>query len=131
MALDLYQRLGLKRGANEAEIKKTLDENNIPSGEPRAFLLPYAPTLAAKASDAQSEIKKGNPQGGRAETFAPEGETAAVEGTDVRAASQGVASGGDPSGGGAMLDPSVLGGQTKSVDLIPLPKPLLPPKELP
>jgi hypothetical protein len=38
--------------------------------------------------------------------------------------------GGDPSGGG-MLDPSVLGGQSKVIDLIPLPKPLLPSKDMP
>ena len=37
--------------------------------------------------------------------------------------------GGDPSGGG-VLDPTFLGGQSKNVDLIPLPKPVLPEKEL-
>jgi len=110
---------------------EALDENNIPSGEPRAFLLPYAPALAARASEAQSEIKKGNPQGGRAETYAPDIEAAPAENANVRTASQGVAPGGDPSGGGGMLDPSVLGGQTKSVDLMPLPRPLLPPKDMP
>jgi len=110
---------------------ETLDENNIPSGEPRAFVLPYAPALAAKASTAQSEIKKGNPQGGRAQIFAGDVETTAIEGANVRTVSQGAAPGGDPSGGGGMLDPSVLGGQSKSVDLIPLPKPVLPPKDAP
>jgi hypothetical protein len=38
--------------------------------------------------------------------------------------------GGDPSGRG-ILDPSFLGGQSKSVELIPLPKPILPPKDIP
>jgi hypothetical protein len=110
---------------------EALDENNIPSGEPRAFVLPYAPPLAGKASEAQSEIKQGRPQGGRAETFVPGIEPTPVDGATVRTASQGTAPGGDPSGGAGMLDPSVLGGQTRSVDLIPLPRPLLPPKEMP
>jgi hypothetical protein len=109
---------------------EALDEHNLPSGEPRAFVLPYSPALAAKAAEAQTEIKKGNPQGGRAQTFAPNIDAAAVEGVNVRTLSRGVPLGGDPSGGG-VLDPSALGGQSKSVDLIPLPKPLLPPKEMP
>jgi hypothetical protein len=50
-----------------------------------------------------------------------------VEGVNVRNVSQGAMPGGDPSGGG-VFDPAALGGQSKSVDLIPLPKPLLPPK---
>ena len=109
---------------------EALDENNLPSGEPRAFLLPYSSALAGKVVAAQSEIKRGNPQGGRSETFATEGEAAVPDGMNVRAASQGAAPGGDPSGGG-LLDPAFLGGQSKSVDLIPMPKPLLPPKEMP
>lgn len=61
---------------------------------------------------AQSEIKKGNPQGSRAEVFAPEGEIAAIEGGTVCPDGMvRVPSGGDPSGGGVMLDPSVLGGK--------------------
>ena len=110
---------------------EALDGNNIPSGEPRAFVLPYSPELASKAVVAQSEIKKGNPQGGfsLAHTLAPETREPALEGMNVRSVTQ-ASPGGDPSSGG-MLDPSVLGGQSKVVDLIPLPKPLLPPKELP
>lgn len=110
---------------------EALDENNIPSGEPRAYVLPYSPGLAVKAADAQSEIKKGTPQGGRSQTFAPDIEPSAIDGATVRTVTQGVTPGGDPSGGGGVLDPSVLGGQSKTVDLIPLPKPLLPPKDLP
>ena len=112
---------------------EALDEHNIPSSEPRAFVLPYSAELAAKATLAQSEIKKGNPQGGfgLSATYAPETVgNAAPEGATVRTVTQSVAAGGDPSGG-ALLDPSVLGGQSKVVDLIPLPKPLLPPKDLP
>lgn len=108
---------------------EALDENNLPSGEPRAFVLPYSSALAGKVSLAQSEIQKGKPQAGRSETFSVNAEPGG-ERVNVRDASQGVAPGGDPSGGG-LLDPAFLGGQSKSVDLIPMPKPLLPPKDAP
>lgn len=110
---------------------EALDERNIASGEPRAFALPYSSALAAKATSAQSEIKKGNLQGGMAHAFAPNiGTAGGVDGVNIRTISQGATPGGDPSGGG-VLDPAALGGQSKSVDLIPLPKPLLPPKDDP
>lgn len=111
---------------------EALDDHNIPSGEPRAYLLPYSTELATKATESQSEIKKGNAQGGfgLSATYAPVTGGQAPEGATVRTVTQTAAPGGDPSGGGA-LDPSVLGGQSKVVDLIPLPKPLLPPKETP
>jgi hypothetical protein len=104
-----------------------LDERNIPSGEPRAYVLAYSAALADKAATAQAEIKKGNPQGGMRQTFMPTFAASGVEGVNVRNVSQGAMPGGDPSGGG-VFDPAALGGQSKSVDLIPLPKPLLPPK---
>ncbi|MFA5899970.1 MAG: hypothetical protein WC829_12770 [Hyphomicrobium sp.] len=107
-----------------------LDERNIPSGEPRAFVVPYSAALAAKAATAQTEIKKGNAQGGTRHAFIPTMSAGGVEGVNVRNVSQGAQPGGDPSGGG-VFDPAALGGQSKSVDLIPLPKPLLPPKDDP
>jgi hypothetical protein len=109
-----------------------LDERNIPSGEPRAFVVPYSAELAAKAAVAQTEIKKGNAQGGTRHAFTPTFGTGggAPQGVNVRNVGQGAQAGGDPSGGG-IFDPAALGGQSKSVDLIPLPKPLLPPKDEP
>lgn len=107
-----------------------LDERNIPSGEPRAYVLPYSPELASRVSAAQTEINKGNAQGGTSRTFTYGLGNGAPEGANVRNISQGVAAGGDPSGGG-ILDPSAIGGQSKSVDLIPLPPPLLPQKDDP
>jgi hypothetical protein len=109
---------------------EALDERNIASGEPRAFVLPYSAELAGKAAMAQTEIKKGNAQGGTGHSFDRNFVSAAPEGVNVRNVSQGAMPGGDPSGGG-VLDPSALGGQSKTVDLIPLPKPLLPPKDDP
>jgi hypothetical protein len=109
-----------------------LDERNIPSGEPRAFIVPYSATLADKASTAQAEIKKGNPQAGTRQAFVPTYGVGdgAIAGVNVRNVSQGAMPGGDPSGGG-LFDPAALGGQSKAIDLIPLPRPLLPPKDDP
>ncbi len=107
-----------------------LDEHNIPSGEPRAYVVPFSASLADKAATAQSEIKKGNAQGGTRHAFIPTITAAGLEGVNVRNVSQGAQPGGDPSGGG-LFDPAALGGQSKSVDLIPLPRPLLPPKDDP
>ena len=109
-----------------------LDEHNIPSGEPRAFIVPYSAELADKVSMAQGEIKKGNPQGGTRQAFVPTygAGGGAPAGVNVRNVSQGGMPGGDASGGG-LFDPAALGGQSKAIDLIPLPPPLLPPKDDP
>jgi hypothetical protein len=107
-----------------------LDERNIPSGEPRAFRLPYSVELASKVATVQDEINKGRPQGGTRHAFNRGVGGGAPQGTNVRTVTQGAAFGGDPSGGG-VLDPSALGGQSRSVNLIPLPPPLLPPKDNP
>jgi hypothetical protein len=106
-----------------------LDDRNIPSGVPRAYLLPYSPQLASKVSEADAEVKKGNPQAGTANIF-NSSFGSQPEGVSVRAKLGGAAAGGDPSGGG-VLAPSVLGGQSNSINLIPLPPPMLPPKDDP
>lgn len=104
-----------------------LDGRNIPSGVPRAFLLPYSQQLAAKVVKAEDEIKKGRPQGGTASILnSAFGEP--IDGTNVRAIAGGLGSGGDPSGGG-VLAPSTVGGQTNAINLISLPPPILPPKD--
>jgi hypothetical protein len=103
-----------------------LDEANLPSGVPRAYLLPYSAELARRVSAAQEEIEKGHPQGGRAQFFGSPSHAGTVTGPLNTSAPPG----GDPSGGG-LLDPSFLGGQSKSVDLVLLPKPVLPPKDVP
>lgn len=104
-----------------------LDERNIPSGAPRAFVVPYSAGLADRSATAQAEIKKGNAQGGMRHAFVPTFTSQALDGVNIRTITQGAMPGGDPSGGG-VFDPSALGGQSKSVNLIPLPKPILPPK---
>jgi hypothetical protein len=104
-----------------------LDESNLPSGEPRAFRLPYSVDLARRVSAAQQEIEEGRPQGGRAQFFGEPQSNARMGAAPVNTAAP---PGGDPSGGG-MFDPSFLGAQSKSVTLAPLPKPKLPAKDLP
>lgn len=107
-----------------------LDDRNLPSGEPRAYVLPYSTDLAARVSAAQSELNKGNAQGGTSRALASGFGNGAPEGANVRTIAHGAAAGGDPSGGG-VLDPAAIGGQSKFIDLIPLPPPLLPPKDDP
>ena len=46
-----------------------LDDDNHPSGVPRAFRLPFTDQLADKTHTAMNEIKAGHPQGGRAADF--------------------------------------------------------------
>jgi hypothetical protein len=103
---------------------EALDDANLPSGVPRAYLLPYSRDLAGRVSAAQAEIEKGHPQGGRAQLFGSPSHAGVMGVVDT-----GAPPGGDPSGGG-LLDPEFLGGQSKSVDLVPLPKPVLPAKDI-
>jgi hypothetical protein len=104
------------------------DEANLPSGTPRAYALPYSRAFADKAEEAQAEIRQGRPQGGRTATMGsglglpPQASAGAAE--------LNVAPGGDPSGGG-LLDPEFLGGQSKTVELVPMPAPALPSKDEP
>jgi len=48
-----------------------LDAANIPSGQPRAYRLPYSPALARKVEAAREQILKGHPTGGRAVDIGP------------------------------------------------------------
>ncbi|MGK9167782.1 hypothetical protein KXR53_15860 [Inquilinus limosus] len=103
-----------------------LDDANLPSGVPRAYLLPYSRELAGRVSATQAEIEKGNLQGGRSQYFGNPSHVGGLAGV----VNTGAPPGGDPSGGG-LLDPEFLGGQSKSVELVPLPKPVLPRKDIP
>lgn len=103
-----------------------LDDSNLPSGEPRAFRLPYTVELARSVSAAQEEIDEGRPQGGRAQFWG----TPSNERMGAAPVNAGAPPGGDPSGGG-LFDPAFLGAQSKTVTLEPLPKPKLPAKDLP
>jgi len=49
-----------------------VDANNVPSGVPRSFRLPYSRPLADRSSKARDEIMAGNPQEGTAEDMTAE-----------------------------------------------------------
>jgi hypothetical protein len=106
-----------------------LDDANLPSGEPRAYRLPYSAALAHKVEAARVEIMSGHPPGGRALDFGIGGGEAAPE-APVAATSTGAEPGGDPERSGP-LDPAFLGGESKSIEFAPLPAPALPAKDLP
>jgi len=48
---------------------EALDDDNRPSGVPRAYRIPYSDALADKAQHASDQIAAGHPQGGRAGDF--------------------------------------------------------------
>jgi hypothetical protein len=104
-----------------------LNDANLPSRTPRAYVLPYSAALAEKVKKAEAEIKQGHPQ------FAKPWDYEGGQGLDtpdglVQARGGGV--GGDPSGGG-ILDMKFLTGGGPSIEFAPLPPPLLPPKDDP
>ena len=108
-----------------------LDAANIPSGQPRAYRLPWSPTLAAKVEAARDEIMKGHPQGGRAADFGAGNGQPAPEGpSNVSTFRPAAAPGGDPAGGGP-LDLSFLTGESGNIEFAPLPAPILPAKDTP
>jgi hypothetical protein len=57
---------------------EALDQDNRPSGVPRAYRIPYSDELAEKTDRAVREIAAGRPQGGRAADFG-NGEGALLE----------------------------------------------------
>ncbi len=106
-----------------------LDASNIPSGTPRAYVLPYSVELAQNASSAQEEINQGHQVAARSRTFGEVSLIGVRRRKQPRIDPKVESSGGDASGG--LLDPSKLGGQSKSLDFMPLPRPVLPAKDDP
>ena len=105
---------------------EALDDDNRPSGVPRAYRLPYSDTLADKTHTAQNEIAAGRPQGGRAADFG------SGEGGLIDAAREYIlpktiiqTSGGDPSTG--EFKAAVRGGD--GISFTPLLPPRMPPKD--
>ena len=108
-----------------------LDAANIPSGQPRAYRLPYSAALARKVEAAREQILKGHPTGGRAVDIGTGKGQAAPEGpANVATLRPSAAPGGDPASGGP-LDLSFLMGQSGNIEFEPLPGAILPAKDLP
>jgi hypothetical protein len=77
-----------------------LDDDNRPSGVPRAYRLPYSDALAEKTHAAENQIAAGRPQGGRAADFGS-GEGGLIDAAREYILPKAVlqTSGGDPSTG--------------------------------
>ena len=105
---------------------EALDENNVPSGTPRAYKMRYTAPLAEKAEKAKEQIIAGNQQQGAAEDMADDGRettnpqqnSAQQPPPDAERAEQGVAN----------LDPEFLQQQPQRIEFAPLQGPLLPVK---
>ncbi len=99
-----------------------VDENNVPSGLPRSYRLPYSVKLADRTNKARDEIMAGNPQEGIAEDLL-EGEESAA--TTARANLQ--PDGGIPSSSGKVELEGALE-DIPRVEFRPMSHPTLPPK---
>jgi len=110
---------------------EALDDDNFPSGVPRAYRLPYDAKLAEKAEAAVKASANGRPQGGRtADVGTGEGGEGQVTAREVTPSSITTTAGGDPSTGGP-LDPGIARDESRSIVFSPLPPPRMPPKDAP
>ena len=108
-----------------------LDEDNRPSGVPRAYRLPYDVHLAEKAEAAIKASAEGKPQGGRtADHGTGAGGDGQITAREITPSSITTTAGGDPSSGGP-LDPGVGHDQSESIVFAPLAPPRMPPKDAP
>ncbi len=105
---------------------EALDEDNRPSGVPRAYRLPYSDKLAEKTHAAENEIAAGRAQGGRAADFGT-GEGGLIDAAREYILPRTIlqTSGGDPSTG----EFKAAGGAGDGVSFTPLLPPRMPPKD--
>jgi hypothetical protein len=99
-----------------------VDENNVPSGLPRSYRLPYSLKLADRTLKARDEIMSGNPQEGSAEDM-----NDVEQGSAQRAELQQQDGGTQSTEGKVELDAAALEGIPR-VEFRPMSMPLLPPK---
>ena len=106
-----------------------LDEDNFPSGTPRAYRLPYDAKLAEKTEAAIRASADGRPQGGRTADFgAGNGGEAQATAREITPSSIATTGGGDPSSGGP-IDPAFTHGDKDGIVFAPLAPPRMPPKD--
>ncbi len=105
---------------------EALDEDNRPSGIPRAYRLPYTDALADKAQHASDQIAAGHPQGGRTADFGT-GEGGVIDAAREYILPRTIleTSGGDPSTGEFKAAKEAGYG----VSFTPLLPPRMPPKD--
>ena len=116
-----------------------VDDDNVPSGTPRSYRLPYSRELADRSLAARDEIMAGRPQLGLAGDLA--GEDAANDAakrdgnaqepesrTDFRPAQAALAGDAQRESGTARINMDALLAQAQPVRFRPMPAPTLPPK---
>ena len=105
---------------------EALDEDNRPSGVPRAYRLPYSDKLAEKTHAAENEIAAGRAQGGRAADFGT-GEGGLIDAAREYILPRTIlqTSGGDASTG----EFKAAAGAGDGVSFTPLLPPRMPPKD--
>ncbi len=111
------------------------DENNVPSGTPKSYRLPYSRTLADRSIAARDEIVAGHPQQGLAGDLAGPDEAAAGDqhATDAsqaesRPAQPPMTADSRAEPGAARIDMNALLAQAEPVRFRAMPPPALPPK---
>lgn len=105
---------------------EALDEDNRPSGVPRAYRLPYSDTLAEKTHEAERQMASGRAQGGRAADFG-NGEGGLIQSVREYILPRAIINteGGDPSTGEFKAAAQAGDG----VSFTPLLPPRMPPKD--
>ena len=105
---------------------EALDDDNRPSGVPRAYRIPYSDALAEKAQHAADQIAAGHPQGGRAADFGT-GEGGIIDAARDYILPRTIieTAGGDPTTGEFKAGPQAGDG----VAFTPLLPPRMPPKD--
>jgi hypothetical protein len=107
---------------------EALDDNNFPSGVPRAYRMPYNARLAEKTEAAIKASADGKPQGGRtADAGNGEGGVSEATAREITPSTIVTTGGGDPSTGGP-LDPAFPHEDSQTVNFSTLAAPRMPPK---
>jgi len=99
-----------------------IDANNVPSGLPRSYRLPYSVKLADRTLKARDEIMAGNPQEGEAEDLIDEEVIGSAAKREPQQPDGGISSTGGRIDLDAVLEP------IPRVEFRPLSNPTLPPK---
>jgi hypothetical protein len=108
---------------------EALDDENFPSGVPRAYRLPYDAHLAERTEAAVRASANGVPQGGRTADFGNgQGGNAQATAREATPSTIITTGGGDPSSGGP-IDPQLDQQQNQAVNFTPLAPPRMPPKD--
>jgi hypothetical protein len=98
---------------------EALDDDNFPSGAPRAYRLPYDGHLAEKTEAAIRASADGKPRGGRTADFGNgPGGVAEASAREVTPSTITTTGGGDPSSGGP-VDPQSAHGESQTINFAP------------